>query len=128
MEESKGLNMKRFQQYALDVESETTNSNSEVSPAVVTQDNPRFGPWMIVARRGNYRGNKGITDAKDPNQNSFGKQSVGSRFGVLRQESELDNDAGVISNAATTMDNHKKTVAPTKDKDMMISRDSKGPT
>ncbi|KAH9734566.1 DUF4283 domain-containing protein [Citrus sinensis] len=100
---------------------ETTNSNSEVSPAVVTQDNPRFGPWMIVARRGNYRGNKGITDAKDPNQNSFGKQSVGSRFGVLHQESELDNDAGVISNAATTMDNHKKTVAPTKDKDMMIS-------
>ncbi|KAK9195305.1 hypothetical protein WN943_003425 [Citrus x changshan-huyou] len=88
---------------------ETTNANSEVLPAVVTPDNPRFCPWMIVARRGNCRGNKGRTDTKEPNQNSFGKQSVGSRFSVLRQESELDNDAGVISNAATTMDNHKKT-------------------
>ncbi|KAK9175423.1 hypothetical protein WN944_027430 [Citrus x changshan-huyou] len=105
-----------------------TNANSEVSPAVVNLENPKFGPWMIVARRGNYRGNKGRIDAKEPNQNSFGKQRIGSRFSVLHQESGLENDAGVSSNAATTMDNHKKTVDPTKDKDMMISRDSKGPT
>ncbi|KAL9426688.1 hypothetical protein AB3S75_033469 [Citrus x aurantiifolia] len=63
---------------------ETTKGNSNVSPAVVTPDNPRFGPWMIMARKGNYRGNKGRAYAKEPNQNSFGKQSVGSRFGVLR--------------------------------------------
>ena len=81
-----------------------------------------------MARRGNYRGNKGRTDVKEPHQNSFGKQRTCSRFGVLHQESGLDNDARVSSNETTTMDNHKKTVDLTKDKDMMISRDSKGPT
>ncbi|ESR42059.1 hypothetical protein CICLE_v10013460mg, partial [Citrus x clementina] len=65
---------------------ETTKGNSDVSPAVVTLDNPRFGLWVIMAKKGNYRGNNGRADAKEPNQNSFGKQSVGSRFGVLRQE------------------------------------------
>ena len=107
---------------------ETTNEISYVSPAVVTPDNPRFGPWMIVARKGNYRGNKGRADAKETNQNNFGKQSVSSRFDVLRQESELDNDSGEISNAAITMDNHKKTVAPPKNRENMISRDSKSST
>ncbi|KAH9696710.1 DUF4283 domain-containing protein [Citrus sinensis] len=106
----------------------TTNAKSEVSTAAVNLDNPKFGPWMIVARRGNYRGNKGRTYAKEPHQNSFGKQRTGSRFGVLHQESGLDNDAGVSSNETTTMDNHKKTVDLTKDKNKMISRDFNGPT
>lgn len=95
---------------------------------MVTPDNPRFGPWMILARKGNYRGNKGRADAKEPNQNSFGKQSVGSRFGVLQQESELDNDSREISNADITMDNYEKTVAPPKNKEKMISRGFKGST
>ncbi|KAK9204277.1 hypothetical protein WN943_014535 [Citrus x changshan-huyou] len=107
---------------------EPTNAKSEVSTMAVNPDNPKFGPWMIVARRGNYRGNRGRTDAKEPHQNSFGKQRTGSRFGVLHQESGLDNNAGMCSNETTTMDNHKKTVDPTKDKDRMISRDSKAPT
>ncbi|KAH9671659.1 hypothetical protein KPL70_017449 [Citrus sinensis] len=55
---------------------ETTKGNSDVSPAVVTLDNPRFGFWVIMAKKGNYRGNKGRSDAKEPNQNSFGKHSV----------------------------------------------------
>ncbi|KAL9445616.1 hypothetical protein AB3S75_018585 [Citrus x aurantiifolia] len=107
---------------------EPTNAKSEVSTMAANPDNPKFGPWMIVARRGNYRGNKGRTDAKEPHQNSYGKQRTGSRFGVLHQESGLDNDAGVVSNETTTMDNYKKTVDPTKDKDKRISRDFKGPT
>ena len=107
---------------------ETTKGNSDVSLAVVTLDNPRFGPWMIVARKRNYRGNKGRADVKEANQNSFRKQSVGSGFSVLRQKSELDNDFGEISNAAITMDNHAKTVALLKNKEKMISRDSKGST
>ncbi|KAL9431996.1 hypothetical protein AB3S75_027078 [Citrus x aurantiifolia] len=107
---------------------EPTNSKSEVSTAAVNLDNPKFGPWMIVARRGNYRGNKGRIDANEPHHNNFGKQRTCSRFGVLHQESGLDNEAGVSSNETTTIDNHKKTVDPTKDKNKMISCDSNGPT
>lgn len=81
----------------------------------------KFGPWMIVTRKGNYRGNKGSIDAKEPNHDSFGKWSGGSRFGVLREESELENDSVEISNMAVTIDKHMKTFAPSKKKDKIIS-------
>ena len=45
---------------------EPTNAKFEVSTMAVNPDNPKFGPWMIVARRGNYRGNKRRPDANEP--------------------------------------------------------------
>lgn len=85
---------------------EIPDGSPDVSRAVGTQGNPKFGRW-----KGNYRGNTEGAGTKELNQDGLGKRSEGSRFGVLRENSKMENDSVEISNAAATVDNHKMIIA-----------------
>ncbi|KAH9665772.1 hypothetical protein KPL70_020428 [Citrus sinensis] len=59
------------------------------------QNEPKFGPWMVVSRKGKQRVNKGkelIRDLNHDHQNNFGNSS---RFEVLDSDmaGEIDNEA-----------------------------------
>lgn len=51
----------------------------------------KFGPWMIVSRKGRFKGNKERDSPKASSRNSFGKGDEGSRFGILANFSTNEN-------------------------------------
>ncbi|KAK9183439.1 hypothetical protein WN944_026591 [Citrus x changshan-huyou] len=51
--------------------------------------NPRYCPWMVVARKGRNQNGKGKEKIQDSTNHQNGNSNKGSRFGVL-----FDNDDG----------------------------------
>ena len=58
-------------------------------------DEPNFGPWMVVSRKGKQRANKGKEIIRDPDLDHRNNFSSSSRFGVLDcvMAGEIDKEA-----------------------------------
>lgn len=53
--------------------------------------NPRYCPWMVVARKGRNQNGKGKEKIQDSTNHQNGNSNKGSRFGVLLDD---DDDGG----------------------------------
>lgn len=52
--------------------------------------NPKFGPWMVVSRKGKFKSNKEREAVRDLVQNQYGKFEGGSRFSLLASGTEME--------------------------------------
>lgn len=81
--------------------------------AAVQSANPRFRPWMVVAKKGNHKARKESVTIPEQNRADLGMNGQGSRFGPLMIVNE--NDEGIISNNTTIVQESRRqsTISPT---------------
>ncbi|KAH9791203.1 DUF4283 domain-containing protein [Citrus sinensis] len=87
-----------------------TDANSKGDAAVgmgsTSGNNPKFGPWMAVTRKGKNRRVKESANLRDHvlgNWNSFGKES---RYGVLAKENDTIQEKDLKGATPSALNNH----------------------
>ncbi|XP_052290827.1 uncharacterized protein LOC127900263 [Citrus sinensis] len=87
-----------------------TDANSKGDAAVgigsTSGNNPKFGPWMVVTRKGKNRRVKESANLRDHvqgNWNSFGKES---RYGVLAKENDTIQEKDLKGATPSALNNH----------------------
>ncbi|KAH9722960.1 DUF4283 domain-containing protein [Citrus sinensis] len=84
------------------------NSKGDVADGIESTSgiNPKFGPWMVVTRKGKNRGVKESANLRDNGQgnwSSFGKES---RYGILAEEIDKIQEEDPKGDTPSALNNH----------------------